>query len=444
MELHPHWWVASPVGGGGKRARAKLFGACATSITCATLPPRFTDNANNTASFNYIHDIGRGDLDDMGCVSQQRKRDLVPPSLILSLTPSSPYSLHFHHAKIYHLGYAPGTKIMNNVCHNITTFRYGLGPGRLNDAPFHACPVCPHAFYLAPTPFSLQRPLASTLTRPAALCIWRTTLFCTASARYAPVALGSCVFLRSNFLRSPSSSSCHALPRSLLSLRQGFHQHYGMDNTLVNNIFAYVDAELCDAAIRSSTHDNPGDEGDTSSFSFTRNIVYVDNGAMFFGTTNNRRVLPDLGHGALLFRPALYCSPPPALILVSFTRSFANETFANNVYFNRQGGAGNVLFPCAPQFPYQGQPWLPGGAYLTANDTLYSPGKTASARVSDDGNFCIFLGSTQLWCSNSGTGKHTGEYRAILQVGKKERGAKEGGSPSTFRKERKRFPQRGQ
>lgn len=61
-----------------------------------------------------------------------------------------------------------------------------------------------------------------------------------------------------------------------------------MDNVLVNNIFAFVDDELCDAAIRSSTHDAPGDEGDTSSFNFTRNIVLVEDGAMFFGTTNNR------------------------------------------------------------------------------------------------------------------------------------------------------------
>lgn len=68
----------------------------------------------------------------------------------------------------------------------------------------------------------------------------------------------------------------------------GFHQHYGLSNQLINNIFGLVNDEGCDGGIRSSTHDQPGDEGDRSSFSFMHNIVLVNNGSMFFATTNNR------------------------------------------------------------------------------------------------------------------------------------------------------------
>ena len=112
-----------------------------------------------------------------------------------------------------------------------------------------------------------------------------------------------------------------------------FHQHYGVENIVDNNVFAFVNDEAgvrkpayrgalvggvalgswqvalpwwvrlfhdklsllqprrflrscfgscmrtqtqtCDAAIRSSAHNSPGDEGDISNFNFTHNIVCV-------------------------------------------------------------------------------------------------------------------------------------------------------------------------
>lgn len=52
-----------------------------------------TSNENNEVSYNRIYDIGLRDLSDMGC--------------------------------IYHLGQDNGTRITNNICHNVTSFDYG-------------------------------------------------------------------------------------------------------------------------------------------------------------------------------------------------------------------------------------------------------------------------------------------------------------------------------
>jgi hypothetical protein len=40
----------------------------------------------------------------------------------------------------------------------------------------------------------------------------------------------------------------------------------------------------------------------------------------------------------------------------------------------------------------------------------------AHAQLSDDGNFCVFYQSQQLWCSNTSTGVHNSNYQATLQV----------------------------
>lgn len=62
----------------------------------------------------------------------------------------------------------------------------------------------------------------------------------------------------------------------------GYHQHYGLNNLMLNNVVADVNQGNCDGAVRSSQH--PGKcelpakgeaQGRCSSFSFVRNIVCV-------------------------------------------------------------------------------------------------------------------------------------------------------------------------
>jgi len=87
----------------------------------------------------------------------------------------------------------------------------------------------------------------------------------------------------------------------------GFHQHYGTDNLIINNIIAfpgYVPCSMpgCDiAAIRSSQHPVGQDQGSFSSFTFMRNIAYIDKSDLFFS---------------------------------SVVIGFKNMTFDNNVYWN--------------------------------------------------------------------------------------------------------------
>eukprot|EP01105_Mastigella_eilhardi_P020956 TRINITY_DN5032_c0_g1_i1.p1 TRINITY_DN5032_c0_g1~~TRINITY_DN5032_c0_g1_i1.p1 ORF type:complete len:504 (+),score=81.35 TRINITY_DN5032_c0_g1_i1:660-2171(+) len=64
----------------------------------------------------------------------------------------------------------------------------------------------------------------------------------------------------------------------------GYHQHYGTDNTITNNVFAYVDQLGTDGAFRSSqwagqcNQTNPN--GCCASFSFTKNVLFVQDGSM--------------------------------------------------------------------------------------------------------------------------------------------------------------------
>eukprot|EP01062_Namystynia_karyoxenos_P050446 TRINITY_DN3922_c0_g1_i1.p1 TRINITY_DN3922_c0_g1~~TRINITY_DN3922_c0_g1_i1.p1 ORF type:complete len:697 (+),score=175.02 TRINITY_DN3922_c0_g1_i1:103-2091(+) len=184
-----------------------------------------TTESRNTVGWNNMHTIGMGDLSDMGCV--------------------------------YHLGYDPGTRIVNNICSNVTSYDYG-GWGYYTDQ----------------------------------------------ASRF--------VEIRDNIAYNTKCS--------------GFHQHYGIDNVLENNIFYNVNAGGCDAAVRSSAH--ASGEGATSSFTFRGNIVSWRVGPLFTATSWN---------------------------------SFANETFANNVYWN--GAAGGITFPCPKPAP--AGPAAAAGANMT-------------------------------------------------------------------------------
>ena len=101
----------------------------------------------------------------------------------------------------------------------------------------------------------------------------------------------------------------------------GHHQHYGMDNKIFNNIYAYVNTQGCDGAVRSSQHSGntvdcqhiqPSegeDQGQCSSLRFLTNIVYAQ---------------------------------APSLFAVGAPYSFINSTLDTNVYW---------LITGTPKFP---------------------------------------------------------------------------------------------
>jgi len=74
-----------------------------------------------------------------------------------------------------------------------------------------------------------------------------------------------------------------------------FHQHFGTDNLIANNVFAFPDRWACagaggcdNAAVRSSQHAPGSGLGEHSSFTFERNIVLLFNStASLFDSTNS-------------------------------------------------------------------------------------------------------------------------------------------------------------
>ncbi|EDQ92847.1 uncharacterized protein MONBRDRAFT_4912 [Monosiga brevicollis MX1] len=68
----------------------------------------------------------------------------------------------------------------------------------------------------------------------------------------------------------------------------GLHQHFGLNNIFMNNVFADVDTWNCDGGIRSSQHagvcNASAPDGPCSSFTFFRNILYLNDGPVFYST----------------------------------------------------------------------------------------------------------------------------------------------------------------
>jgi hypothetical protein len=93
--------------------------------------------------------------------------------------------------------------------------------------------------------------------------------------------------------------SSNVVIRSCISFHSksaGFHQHYGENNTIMNNIFAFPTIDNSGntsdgsdtAAVRSSQHGPGGGPGMNSSFAFLRNIVLLDVGysTLFYTTVS--------------------------------------------------------------------------------------------------------------------------------------------------------------
>lgn len=60
--------------------------------------------------------------------------------------------------------------------------------------------------------------------------------------------------------------------------------------------------------------------------------------------------------------------------------------------------------------------WIVEDTDLGTGDTVTSQHKTAHANLTDDGNFCVFHSDVPVWCTNTSTGQHTGDYQVSMQV----------------------------
>ncbi|XP_065836538.1 uncharacterized protein [Oscarella lobularis] len=113
----------------------------------------------------------------------------------------------------------------------------------------------------------------------------------------------------------------------------GIHQHYGENNLFQNNVIAFPHHVSCageggclEVAVRSSQHPPGRDQGSFSSFTFMRNIVYIQNGTAL-GTT--------------------------------MPTGFQNMTVDSNVYWSTTD-KGNITFP-PTQKPVTFQQWQAEG-----------------------------------------------------------------------------------
>jgi len=150
-----------------------------------------TSNANNFIGFNLIHHIGEGILSDMGCV--------------------------------YNLGVSPGTRIYNNICHDVWSYNYG-GWGYYTDEG------------------------------------------------------SSFVTIENNIVYHTKCAGVH---------QHYGENNLFLNNIIAFTADRMEDEPHCNAAIRSSQWSPGTGKGDHSSFEFRRNIVYIDDGVLFLSTNKN-------------------------------------------------------------------------------------------------------------------------------------------------------------
>ena len=107
-----------------------------------------------------------------------------------------------------------------------------------------------------------------------------------------------------------------------------------------------------------------------SSFRYERNVLVVDSGAMFAGSTSN---------------------------------GYRNMSFSSNVYWDLSlPTADAVSFPCDPDDPNGGHDYISGCIKASGPDTqITSPSGLVKAGFSHDGSeFCVSKGATKLWCAD--------------------------------------------
>jgi len=190
-----------------------------------------TSDAGNLVSYNLLHDIFQGELSDGGCV--------------------------------YNLGRSPGTVIDHNVCHTSNPFAYG-GWGLYTDEGSSNVTLSNNIVFS--TKDASFHQVRATLAVPAR----SHARMGAVRPRCASCALASHPHARTRPHAAPSTHS----------------QHYGTDNVIENNIFAFGSSLECVgeasngdcdvSAIKSSQHPvAQHDAGVNSSFTFRRNIVLL-------------------------------------------------------------------------------------------------------------------------------------------------------------------------
>lgn len=115
----------------------------------------------------------------------------------------------------------------------------------------------------------------------------------------------------------------------------GFHQHYGLGNTIIYNVIAFPTLEACtvpncdEAAVRSSQHTPGSGPGAFSSFTFYRNIVLLRNASS-------------------------------TLFFTTIPTAMANVTLGSNVYWSTAVPAASLQFP-PTQAPVTWSQWQAEG-----------------------------------------------------------------------------------